>query len=478
MKIILAATLILAIHSTPTWADDKDAPPVPIHQPEPEWSPELSQSYLIDPINVTMVIDDHGVPFSLSAGGTLPDNVIDALSQWRYRPAKKNGESVPFSLSLVVPVRTSWDVSNARSLRRRSYFISQTVDKALHSGTGLDADSAERLEQSLPTQLNNIDLRAQLLLFSIESAAANAKDAADRRARHIEFLVRNLPAEPILAMPITAINRSAGLLADPEAYARIRDLWLMQMGSHPGDATLLEHATYFLRLSDPEKTEQLLLPQIRNIPEAAVWLGDLYGLAILGVNALDLKTGLAVSGSGTLPVTPFAEKARADLLATTNSRELISALNTFVDHGRALNASGSLPTGYANLCGQLLSRTTELDPAVALSCDLSAVTPAAPPQPATRIRVGGNVQQANLVKKVAPSYPSEAKSKGIEGVVRFTTIIDKDGSIKILNFVSGPLALYKSARDAVLQWVYKPTLLNGKPVEVLTTIQVNYTLSR
>lgn len=477
MKIILAATLIIAIQGTVARADDKDSPPVPIRQPEPDWGPELSQSYLINPAKVTMVIDDRGIPFSLSTNGALPDNVVVALSEWRYRPGKKAGSNVPFSLSLVVPVRAILDASSERSLRRRSYSISKTIDEALHSGTGLDIGGAEILERNLTTDLNNIDIRAQLLLYSIESASTNAKEASERRARHIEFLVQNLPSERILASPLTVINVAAGPLKAPDAYGRIRDLWLTQLAAHPDDPTILEHATYFLRVSDSEKTEQLLLPQIRTLPEASIWLGDLYGLAILGVNALDLKTGLAVSAAPALPVNPFAEKARADLLATNNLRVLISALNTFIDHGRALSPNDSLPAGYAALCGQLLSRTKELDPGTAISCDLSAAVPESP-QPISRIRVGGNIQQAHLVKKVSPAYPLDAKAKGIQGVVRFLTIIDKDGAIKNLNFVSGPLALYKSARDAVQQWVYKPTTLNGNPVEVVTTIEVNYTLSR
>jgi protein TonB len=95
-----------------------------------------------------------------------------------------------------------------------------------------------------------------------------------------------------------------------------------------------------------------------------------------------------------------------------------------------------------------------------------------------RIRVGGNVQAANLVKKVQPAYPAEAKSRHIQGTVRFTVIISKEGKISSLTLVSGPLPLYESARDAVKQWEYKPTKLNGKPVDVVTQIDVNYTLTR
>jgi TonB family protein len=95
-----------------------------------------------------------------------------------------------------------------------------------------------------------------------------------------------------------------------------------------------------------------------------------------------------------------------------------------------------------------------------------------------RIRVGGNVQAANLIKKVTPLYPPDAKAARIQGTVRFTATIGKDGTIINLELVSGDPMLVDSARGAVAQWVYKPTLLNGSPVEVITQIDVNYMLSQ
>lgn len=93
------------------------------------------------------------------------------------------------------------------------------------------------------------------------------------------------------------------------------------------------------------------------------------------------------------------------------------------------------------------------------------------------IRVGGNVQAANLISQVRPVYPPEAKAARIQGQVRLEAIIGPDGTVQSLQVVSGDPALVKSALDAVKQWVYKPTLLNGNPVTVATTIDVNYTLS-
>ena len=84
---------------------------------------------------------------------------------------------------------------------------------------------------------------------------------------------------------------------------------------------------------------------------------------------------------------------------------------------------------------------------------------------------------ASLIRKITPVYPPLAKQARIQGVVRFTAIIGKDGTIQNLQLVSGHPLLVEAARQAVSQWQYKPTLLNGEPVEVVTQIDVNFTLS-
>jgi tetratricopeptide (TPR) repeat protein len=95
-----------------------------------------------------------------------------------------------------------------------------------------------------------------------------------------------------------------------------------------------------------------------------------------------------------------------------------------------------------------------------------------------RIRVGGNVQSSKLVYKPVPLYPAEAKDARIEGTVRFEALIGKDGAIASLTLVSGHPLLVPAATGSVRQWRYDPTLLNGQPVEVLTAIDVNFTLSQ
>ena len=86
------------------------------------------------------------------------------------------------------------------------------------------------------------------------------------------------------------------------------------------------------------------------------------------------------------------------------------------------------------------------------------------------------MQGAKLVHQVQPIYPQIAKTAHVSGTVLLHAIIAKDGSIQELQYVSGPPLLMRAAMDAVHEWRYQPTLLNGEPVEVDTTIQVVFTL--
>lgn len=102
--------------------------------------------------------------------------------------------------------------------------------------------------------------------------------------------------------------------------------------------------------------------------------------------------------------------------------------------------------------------------------------PPPPPKTPQTLRVGGNVQQANLIHQVMPVYPEIAKTAHIQGTVVLHAIIAKDGTVQELQYISGPPLLMRSAMDAVRQWRYRPTLLNGEPVKVDTTISVVFTL--
>jgi len=94
-----------------------------------------------------------------------------------------------------------------------------------------------------------------------------------------------------------------------------------------------------------------------------------------------------------------------------------------------------------------------------------------------RIHVRAQLQEQKLITQVDPIYPPDAMRARIQGVVRFTIVIGKDGRVSSLEQVNGHPSLVAAAGDAVRQWVYQPTLLNGQPVEVVTEVDVSFLLT-
>jgi TonB family protein len=104
---------------------------------------------------------------------------------------------------------------------------------------------------------------------------------------------------------------------------------------------------------------------------------------------------------------------------------------------------------------------------------------ASPAKTPTRIRVGGNVTAAKLLQKTNPEYPKDLQEQGIEGTVELEAIISKEGNILELRSKSAEGVhdrLIQAAMAAVKTWQYSPTLLNGQPVEIITTVTVRFYL--
>ncbi len=88
------------------------------------------------------------------------------------------------------------------------------------------------------------------------------------------------------------------------------------------------------------------------------------------------------------------------------------------------------------------------------------------------LNVRASVMAGNVLTKVPPKYPEEAKKAGIQGTILLNAVISKDGAVENLTVTSGPKELQQSALDAVRQWTYKPYLLNGihRPVKTTSII--------
>jgi protein TonB len=108
-------------------------------------------------------------------------------------------------------------------------------------------------------------------------------------------------------------------------------------------------------------------------------------------------------------------------------------------------------------------------------------TPPQPPAPPEVVRAtpGGQVQLGAPIYRVEPPYPQLARTAHIEGVVVLEALVGVDGRVKELRVIKpGHVFLVKAAMDAVRQWIYAPTTLNGKPVEVISPITVTFRLGR
>ncbi len=100
------------------------------------------------------------------------------------------------------------------------------------------------------------------------------------------------------------------------------------------------------------------------------------------------------------------------------------------------------------------------------------------PPPSKPITVASDIQSAKLLRKVIPEYPKLAVLARVSGIVHLIGTIGRDGMIEQVQIVSGPPMLVQAAVDAVRQWVYRPTMLNNRPVEVIAPIDVIFSFGR
>jgi protein TonB len=107
---------------------------------------------------------------------------------------------------------------------------------------------------------------------------------------------------------------------------------------------------------------------------------------------------------------------------------------------------------------------------------LVAAPPPPPPPPAAPVRVGGQIKPPTQLKRVNPVYPPIAQSARVQGVVIIEAIIGPDGTVTEAKVLRSIPLLDAAALEAVKQWQYSPTLLNGVPVPVIMTVTVNFTL--
>jgi TonB family protein len=94
------------------------------------------------------------------------------------------------------------------------------------------------------------------------------------------------------------------------------------------------------------------------------------------------------------------------------------------------------------------------------------------------VKVNPSVMDENLIVQRVPAYPEVAKISGVEGDVVMQALISKEGTVKRVHVMEGDSRLRSAAEEAVYKWRYRPYVLHGRPVEVATTVTVNFNLDR
>jgi TonB family protein len=181
-------------------------------------------------------------------------------------------------------------------------------------------------------------------------------------------------------------------------------------------------------------------------------------VAAMVVLAMLVVSGVMVAGTARAEVRPAARVVPVAMPAAATPLAVEAA-----------------PTAPARMAKARPAVAQPIVAAVEPSEDVASVEE--PVKPQEPVKVAGGVLAGQVLSKVAPVYPADAKAAHVEGAVVLRAIISKTGEVENLQVISGPKELMASALDAVRQWTYKPYLLNGEPVEVETTITVNYRLA-
>ncbi len=333
----------------------------------------------------------------------------------------------------------------------------------------LSQQQVAELESRVLANPDDLDGRRALLQYYADSAQFGGAPARRfARLQQILYLIAHHPADQVTGTPLAYVARATGPYANESDHATAMNQWMAAIDSHPGDNAVLLNAVRFLTVEEKTEAENVLQRALAAAPgdrEIAANLGFLYAIEILG--------------------SEYAAHATTALGETSNAVILAGAGTAIPNMAMSASAGRPVDPKLFELSGELQKRARLLAPddkdiqgpmpvinyfSAARDQMQGVVKPPAP----SRIRVSGTVAAAQLIRKTAPVYPEQARVAGITGDVKFTAVIGRDGSIQTLQLIGGHPLLVAAAQSAVLTWLYKPTLLNGDPVEVTTEITVTF----
>ena len=399
--------------------------PTVVYKIDPEFTEEARKAHFQGTVLLSVVVDAEGQPRDIKVvralGLGLDQKAIEAVERWRFRPGMKDGQPVAVSAQIEVSFRLLNGPQPAEAMPvptdARGYLVRGTL-------------YAARQEYNLAIQ-------------DFTQAITMKPDGVDA------YVGRGNAYLGLHQVPLAIDDFTSAIRLNPADYKAYRSR---------GQA--------YVSQRDYDQSVRDFTQAIQMNPDAQLYLERSFSYL-----AQQQKERALADLDEAIRLYPYFAKAYE--VRRSVRKQVGDTSGAEADEQKLQELSRVPPGGVAKQRAELQG----VPRSGVIGGILSAVPPAPPPPAGTnRIRVGENVQAANLVRKVPPEYPTLARQARIQGTVRFDAIIGKDGTIQNLQVITGHPMLIPPAQEAVKQWVYKPTLLNGEPVEVVTRIDVNFVI--
>ncbi len=324
-------------------------------------------------------------------------------------------------------------------------------------------EQARQAEADLQQHPENLQERGALMAFY-----ANHGDQTGF-TKQLLWMIEHHPEAPVTTI---RFYPRPPWTESQEDHQKIRDAWERALATHSASPDVVFHAGLFMEQDDPVRALMLLReaqamvtdPQRQaRYYDAIAWL---YSLAVLrDLHASDprFQMGPAIDLSAAIVLRAEVESSTDPALLSKTGTHLVQ-MN---EHAVGLS---------------YLQKAIDLDPSnpaweeALESAKVESIRRQNRQELTGSVQIGTGVADANLLTKVEPQYPPLAQQARVQGSVEFTVDIGTDGHVKNIRLVRGHPLLVNAAKDAVLQYVYRPTLLNGKPVAVTTTVVIPFRL--
>jgi TonB family protein len=349
------------------------------------------------------------------------------------------------------------------------------------------------LEQMVAASPDDIGLRTTILRNYAAAAPLNRDDYRAARLRHIQFVIEANPSSDLAASALVWVGSSGVPYSNAADHAYARSLWMNEVVRHFQDTAVVMNAIRFLSIEDKKQAEELFLRLLGERPaetQTGSYLGFFYAAGMVRVDTLDARL---IAKTPDAERIAWAARSKQRLEESTNPRVLFGAATAIPVMAIRRFGGGPEYTALVKYADELGSRARKilkaagqpdgfppemqmLDDEFRRGAQLTGLQEAGVPFTPNQINVASRVQSAKVKLAPPPNYPYVAMQGHVQGTVRLQVVIERDGTVQSVQPVSGNPILVGAAADAVKNWTYEPTVLNGTPVSVVTTVDVPFTL--